>query len=448
MLKMSAFGAMLVAVLAMLTVIRHTRTEEETGRLELLGSAAIGRYAPLTAALVVAFSANVVLGLGTAFGLMAVGLPVSGAVTFGLSWTAVGLVFASVAAVAAQLTRSARAANGIGAIVLGTAYLLRAIGDANHSLWLSWLSPIGWGQQTRPFSGDRWWVLLVLLAGAAVLVVAAFALVEHRDMGGGVLPDRPGRSTAPASLRSSLGLAWRLNRGMLFVWLGTYVVLGVVLGNIVSNIGGFLDSQQARDMILKLGGVSSLIDAFLATEMGFLAIFTTVYGIQVLMRMRTEETAARAVPVLTAVGTRSSWMGSHLVIAFTGVVALLTCGGLAAGLSLGAQTGDMGQVGRMLAAAVVQIPAVWVVLALVVVLFGLAPRWLAAAWAMLVGFLLLGESGPLLRLPGSVVDLSPYSHMPKLPRGIATAAPLAFSALLAAGLVLLGVAGFGRRDVD
>lgn len=54
----------------------------------------------------------------------------------------------------------------------------------------------------------------------------------------------------------------------------------------------------------------------------------------------------------------------------------------------------------MVAAAVAQLPAVWVVLGLVVALFGLLPRWVTAAWALLVGFLLLGELGPLFGLPG------------------------------------------------
>ncbi|GAB3899693.1 exporter of polyketide antibiotics [Kibdelosporangium lantanae] len=447
MFKMSAFGAMLVAVLAMFTVVRHTRTEEETGRLELLGATVVGRYAPLTAALVVAVGANVMLGGLTAAGLVSVGLPGPGALAFGASWAAVGIVFAAVAALAAQLTRSARAANGISAIVLGAAYLVRAVGDASVP-WLSWLSPIGWGQQTRPFAGDRWWVLLVLVVFAGFVVVGAYALVERRDMGAGVLPDRPGRATAAEWVHSPLGLAWRLNRGSLLAWLGAYVVLGAVLGNIVSNIGGFLDSPQARDMILKLGGVSGIVDAFLATEMAFLGIFTTVYGIQVLLRMRTEETAARLAPVLAATGRRSAWLGSYLVVAFTGVTLLMACGGLAAGFSLSAQTGDMSQVGRLVAAAVAQLPAVWVVLGLVVALFGLLPRWVTAAWALLVGFLLLGELGPLLGLPGGVMDLSPYAHMPRLPGGVVAVAPIALSVVVAAGLVLLGAVTFRRRDVS
>ena len=41
----------LIAVAVILTVIRHTRADEETGRAELLDSTAVGRYAGLTAAL-------------------------------------------------------------------------------------------------------------------------------------------------------------------------------------------------------------------------------------------------------------------------------------------------------------------------------------------------------------------------------------------------------------
>ena len=53
MLKMGGIGAIVVAVLALFLVVRHTRAEEETGRLELVGAAVVGRCAPLTAALLV-----------------------------------------------------------------------------------------------------------------------------------------------------------------------------------------------------------------------------------------------------------------------------------------------------------------------------------------------------------------------------------------------------------
>ena len=69
-------GAIAVAVLALFLVVRHTRTEEETGRLELLGATVVGRQAPLTAALLVTAGACLVAGVGTTLGLIAVGLPV------------------------------------------------------------------------------------------------------------------------------------------------------------------------------------------------------------------------------------------------------------------------------------------------------------------------------------------------------------------------------------
>jgi ABC-2 type transport system permease protein len=198
MLKMSGLGAALVAVLAILIVVRHTRAEEEAGRLELLGATVVGRYAPVTAALLVALGSNLVLGLLTTLGLLGAGLPAAGSVAFGLGWAGVGIAFAAIAAVAAQLISGARAAIGIAVATLGLAYLLRAVGDtagADGPSWLSWLSPIGWGQQIRPYAGERWWVLL-LLAGFAVLVASgAYALVARRDLGAGLLPGRGRRAT-------------------------------------------------------------------------------------------------------------------------------------------------------------------------------------------------------------------------------------------------------------
>ena len=75
----------LIAVAVILTVIRHTRAEEETGRTELLDSTAVGRYASLTAALILTFGASVAIGLIGAAGLLTTDVPPSGSVAFGLA---------------------------------------------------------------------------------------------------------------------------------------------------------------------------------------------------------------------------------------------------------------------------------------------------------------------------------------------------------------------------
>src|SRR3954451_20062332 len=143
--KFTAFGALLVGLLGSILVVRHTRSEEESGRLELLSAGVLGRYAALAAALLVSAGTVVVLGLLTALTLIGIGLPAAGSLAFGLVWTSAGLSFAGVGALVAQLSEGARTANGFTAIALGVSYILRAIGDSSadgKTEWVSWLSPI------------------------------------------------------------------------------------------------------------------------------------------------------------------------------------------------------------------------------------------------------------------------------------------------------------------
>ncbi|MFK4090825.1 ABC transporter permease [Kribbella sp. NPDC020789] len=449
--KLTAFGAALVGLLASILVVRHTRSEEESGRLELLSAGVLGRYAALAAALLVSAGTVVVLGLLTALSLLSLGLPAAGSFAFGLVWTSAGLSFAGVGALVAQLTEGARTANGFTAIVLGVSYVLRAIGDSaadGKSEWVSWLSPIGWSQQIRAYAGDRYAVVLLPLLFLAALVAGALALIRRRDVGAGLVRPRPGPAVAAASLRSPLALAWRLHRGSLYGWGFAFLLLGLLVGNIASNVDGFVTSDSAREMVQKLGGVQAITDAFLSTEMGMVGLLASAYGIQAALRLRSEETALRAEPLLATGVTRTRWLASHVLMALLGTAALILIAGLGSGLTSGASLGNVGrQVPRMLAAAAVQLPAIWLVTALVVTLFGLAPKLITAAWALYGLFLLLGQFGALFDLPQSLIDLSPYGHTPRLPGGTFTTTPVLALTAIAAALLATGLTTFRRRDI-
>ena len=448
--KMGIFGAIAVAILALFIVVRHTRTEEETGRLELLGATVVGRRAPLTAALLVAGGAGLVAGVCTALGLMAVGMPTAGSVLLGLGFACLGAVFAAVAGLTAQLTRSSRTASGMAAMALGVSYLLRAIGDVSAGDgfgWVSWLSPVGWWQQARPYAGDVWWVLALPLGAAVVVTALAYALAARRDFDAGLLPDRPGRATAATSFRSPLALAWRLQRGALFAWAAAFVVLGLVFGGLASSAGSFLTSPQAKDLITKLGGLQSVTDAFLAVELGMAGVVASVCGVQVVMRLRSEESALRAEPVLATSVGRTAWAWSHVIIALVGTAMLLVLVGTSSGLVSAVQSGDIGQLGRLVVAALVQIPAVWLIVGIVVAAFGLVPRLIVLGWVALTAFVLLGEFGSLFNLSQSVMDISPFAHVPRMPGGAFAVAPMLWLTLVAAGLIAIGLSGFRRRDL-
>jgi ABC-2 type transport system permease protein len=450
LIKLGALGAAMVALVAIFTVVRHTRAEEEAGRHELIGATVVGRYAALTAALLLSVATSITLALLTALSLMGTGLPASGALAFGLAWAGAGIAFAAVGALAAQVTEGARTATGLGAAVLAAAYLLRAAGDASGvdtSTWLSWLSPIGWAQQVRPFAGDRWWVLLYLVAFAVLVSAAAYALVARRDHGAGLLAQRRGRPAASAALRSPLALAARLSRGGLYGWMIGMALGGLMMGSIASQVGEFADTPQARDMIMKLGGARGLTDAFLSAEVAIIAVIVSAYGISAIMRMRAEETAGRAEPILATGTSRLRWVASHVLIGLAGTTVLMTVVGLFAGFAHGAATGNMAELGRVLVAFLLQLPAVWVLAGIAVAVFGLAPMLIMAGWGALVLFVVLGQLGSILGLPEWMMDISPFSHSPQLPGGDVTATPLILLMAIAAVLVVTGLSAFRRRDI-
>lgn len=118
---------------------------------------------------------------------------------FAATLLAVGLVFAGVAALVAQLTVNARSALGLSAIVLGTTYLVRAVGDMGDSL-LPWFSPFGCAIEMRSYVDERWWPLVLAAVTTAVLLIAATAINARRDVGAGLVGDRVGASAASERL--------------------------------------------------------------------------------------------------------------------------------------------------------------------------------------------------------------------------------------------------------
>ncbi len=439
---------LLIAVAVILTVIRHTRADEESGRTELIDSTAIGRYASLTAALMLCFGASIATGVIGAAGLLGTDIPAAGSLAFGAALAGSGLVFTAVAAVAAQLSPSARVARGFAFAVLGTAFTLRAVGDAGSGA-LSWLSPLGWSLQVRPYAGDRWWVLLLHLATTAVLTVVAYRLLAGRDVGAGLVAERAGPGTAGRSLGSVVGLTWRLDRGAVLVWSVGLCLYGVLMGSVAHGIGDELgDSTVARDIVARMGGTSALEQAFLAVAFAMLGMVAAAFAISLTLRLHQEEAAQRGETTLAGAVSRTRWLATHLVAALAGSAAAMLVAGAAAGLVYGIAADDVGgKVAIVVGTAAVQLPAVWLLSAVTLALFGLAPRFTPVAWGVLVAFIALYLIGSLARFPQWVLDLEPFAHIPRVGGGDFTAVPLLWLLVIDATLITLGTMAFRRRDV-
>jgi ABC-2 type transport system permease protein len=449
--RAGVLGAVFVALMAVLTVIRHTREEEETGRRELLGATVVGRHAQLAAAVIVTILAGVLVAALLTAGLTALGLPMAGSLAFGLGFAGVAATFAGVGAVAAQLTEAASSARGIAVSVVGLMYLLRVAGDAGGDAteWMSWLSPIGWFSRLRPYAEERWWVLFLLVGLATVLISAAVAISARRDVAAGAFPSRPGPAQASPGLSSPLGLAWRLHRGSVVGWTVGLAVLGMVYGTAGDSVGDMIEGNpQLAEILEQIGGAQGLTDTYFATVVGIIAIVISAYAIRAVLRLDVEEEAQRAEYILATATPRHRFAWSHLVFGVVIPVVMLAVSGAMAGATYGAIVGDVGaQVPRVLEAAVAQLPAVWVLTGTAMALYGLAPRHVGFSWGVLVACVLLGQFGQILQLPQWSLNLSPFTHIPVVPSENVDILPFAILIVVAGGLIAAGLVGFRRRDM-
>jgi ABC-2 type transport system permease protein len=225
-------------------------------------------------------------------------------------------------------------------------------------------------------------------------------------------------------------------------WSLGFFLAGVVYGGMTEGAAGLVeDNAGTRQIIERMGGQAGLTDAFLAAMVQMLGLVAALYVVASVLRLHGEETSGRAEPVLAGPVGRLRWAAGHLVIAFGGTVIVM----LLAGLGFAAGYGR--EAGPILGACLAQVPAVWVIGGVAVLLYGLAPRAAVAAWGVAGAVLLIGWVGPALDVPQAVLDVSPFGHLPKLPGGEMEWAPVLVLLGLTAVLVAGGLAVVRRRDM-
>jgi ABC-2 type transport system permease protein len=448
--QMLVMTAVVVGLMSVLLVVRHTRAEEESGRAELARAAVVGHHAPLAAAVVVVAGVNVVLAVLLGLALAGSGIEtvdLGSSLVFGAALGAVGIAFAGVAAVTAQVTGHTRGASGLALAVLGLAYALRAVGDVGAGV-LTWFSPIGWAQESRAYVDDRLWPLALCLALGVGLAVVGAALSTRRDVGAGLRAPRPGRAHASAALGTPLGSAVRLQRANLIGWSVAATLLGAMYGSVLGGAEDMLAEIAAVEELLPGVDGAALTDSFVAMVVVVLAMICTVQSVQAVLRLRTEETSGRAEPLLATAVSRGRWAAGHLAVAFGGGVLVLGAAGLGLGVAGAASLGDAAVVGQALGAAMAHVPAVWFTAAVAMALHGLAPRLAPVTWAVLAWSFFTVYLGGFLQLPAWLADLAPFGHVPALPVEELRVLPLVVLLALAAVLTLAGLVGLGRRDLQ
>ncbi len=425
------FLGVLIGLMNTFLAVRHTRAEEESGRAEIIGATTASRYEPLLATALEGTLLSMLIGLVSALGYLLSGASVAGSVLAGAALFAVGIAFLGVGLFCAQLMRTSRGANGLAAAIVALAYVLRGFGDATGTVqadglsmttgWASWLSPIGWGAAALPFTHPTAAPLLLCLGLGVVLCVASLGLQSRRDIDSSIVPERAGRLTAPATLSGPLGLAWRMLRNSIAGWMLGAGLLGVLIGSLGQTIADFSSQNTTGPVSIENelnalaggGSAGSIVDVFTVAMFGIVGAIAAMAALAAIVRARHDESGGTAELLLATSLTRLRWFASHLALGALTAAAVVAAAlsGSVIGLTRTPGFGD--RVVVVCQAALVQLPAVLVLLAAAALVFAVVPRFtVGLGWGILLVAIFIGQFGLLFGLPDAVRNASPFTHTP------------------------------------
>jgi ABC-2 type transport system permease protein len=457
-LQIFAFLSVLIALMNVVLIVRHTRADEERGRSELLLATPVARAAELASALVVALLADLAVSAGSAIVCLIVGFGGPASLVTGAAIGSVGIAFAGLTAVCTQIMPSPRGANGLGAGLVGVAYLVRGVGDALGTAtdaahvapsWISRLSPIGWAQASAPFSAANPVPLLVPLALGVAAALVALAIRARRDLGASLVAEAEGRAVWPRA--TTLGLVIRQQGSSVIGWAIGSAVLGSFAGFLAPLVTEAVESNDALAHLvgqLVPGLDTDTATLFIIALLGVSGLLATAAGVQTVMRPRSDEAEGRAEAILSSQLTRAWWLGLYCMAAAVAVLGVALVAALSAGISLSIAHGDIARLGTTLAMVLVELPAGSVFLGLTALVFATLPRLtVALGWGLFVIGLILGQLGDLLALPQWLRSISPFSHVPVVPFEEVDPLTIIILLTITAALMIGAVLALQRRDI-
>lgn len=449
--QMLGMTGIVVALMSIFLIVRHTRKEEETGRAELVRASVVGRHANMTAALLLAVGANLILAVIVAVSMGSFqfeSVTWEGSFLFGIGLATIGLSFSAVSVLLAQFFEHARSVSGVSTGLVVFTYTLRAIGDIQEG-FLSWLSPIGWAQQTSAFVDDNWMPLILSVLFMFVIIAIAYPLSTKRDVGSGMIQPRRGKASASPLLTNPIGLAFRLQRTNIIIWSFALLLFGMAYGSFLGEAEEMMASVgESMETFFPDLNSGMLADTFAAMFMSVSAMVASIPSLQSILKLRSEEKNGRIEVLLSSVISRSRLLGSYVFVSLVNTILFLFMAGFGMGITGSQSMNDSSYLLDLTIAGLAFAPAIWIGIGLVVLLFGSAPRKTSYSWAIVIYAFIVVYLGEILQMPDWMMDISPFNHIPKIPAENFDWLSSASLTALAAILIIIGWISFRRRDLD
>ncbi len=433
------------SIMNIFLVNRHTRGDEELGRLEMFRALPVGRLTGGFATILFAFLANVIISLLIAFLLIVLnieGTTIMGALVYGFSIGMVGFVFASLTLLLAQILSTAQGVSGMSFALLGLFYILRAVGDVENNI-LSFISPIGLGMKVEAFYSNLIWPIITLIIEGIVISAIALIISAIRDHGTGLVPASKGRAKASRFLCCPFGFAFKLSQSTILGWgLGLFI-LGISYGSICPSINDFVDSNEMMQKVLQARGSSVLLDSYVSMIFSMMSMLASVPVVLSAMKIYSEEKRGRLDQILSRAVPRLKLYCSYIIIAIIESVIMQFL--LAAGMFL-ASSGEL-DLSKVLKASFNHLPALWVMIGLTVFLVGVLPKLTSLIWLVFGYSFIVVYIGSIIDFPKWMAKVTPFGNIPLLPVEDFAPLPLIILTLIAAAFTLIGLWQYKRRDI-
>ena len=441
--------AIFAAVFGLLAAVRALRTEEDTGRMELVLAGSVGRGTAYLSALAAIAAGILILGIAEFAGLVLSDLPAGGSAELALATASVVPVFVGVGALTSQLASTRRMALELGGAAVGLFLALRVIADTSPGAgWLRWATPLGWAEEVRPFTGAHPIVLTLPALATVLLLVVGARIGAGRDIGTGVLRVRESAEPRLCLLSSPTMQALRSERTSLIVWLCSVGAFAYITGVIAKSTSTAGISKSLQREVAKLGTGSIVTPTgYLAFVFIFFVLAVSLFVCAQIAAARHEEAEERLQTLLSLPVSRRRWLGGRLVLAASAATAISLTAGLLTWV--GAELGGVHiSLTGMLEAGLNCLPVALMFLGIAALAYAIVPRASAGLSYGLVTVAFLWDLfGSLLSVPHWLVQATPFAHV-----GLVPAQPFRAGA----ALIMLGIAAtsalaavwfFQRRDL-
>ena len=448
--QMLLLTAIVVGLMSILLVGRHTRTDEEQGRIEMIRTLPVGRLSTINATLLELVLINGILAFVIGFGLYALGIGsmgLEGSLLYGTTLGATGIFFATVTAVFAQLFESSRGVIGYSFAVLLVSYFVRAVGDIGNET-LSAFSPLGWVTQTKIYTSNQWWPVQLLLGVSIILFLLANYLHAIRDLESGFIPAQSGRKHASFLLQSPIGLAFRLQRTGTISWAIGLFVIGASYGSVMGDLESFFAGNETLEQMLIGEEGYTLTDQFIPMLLMVMGILATVPPIMAINKLSGEEKMNRMEHLISRVVSRTRLMGSYLCISIVNgfiMISLATIGFWSTATTVMEEGLEFGTI---YGAALAYYPAMLVMIGVAVLLIGFLPKLTSLIWLYVVYSFVVLYLGGLFQLPDWTLKFSPFGYVPQLPIEDMDWTAIIILCIIAVFIIAVGFIGYNKRDID